>query len=624
MEKTSPLTVISKVAVGIMIIFLILSFAVWGIGDVFRSGGRDEAARVGDEVITLTEYQRELSAETQRLQYTMGQVPSDDMLRQLGVPQRIIAQLINRSLFSQASEDIGIAVTEQDAVDTIRSDIQFERQEGGFDRQRFENFLRFYGYSEAGYVNVVKSEIASERLVDALTAQHTLVGDLTDALYAYEHEQRKATLLVIEDRLSDIPAPTEQALEAYYQQHQEKYMVPESRDVTYVELTLESIADEVGVSEEDLQLEFDIRADDYGPQELRDLKQLVVETKEDAERLLAELESTSFEKVAKAEGKSKDDTSYGETSYSDLLALGLLPVDAVDAIFDAAEGEATGPHESSLGYHIFYIADVRETKPRTFDEVKDELRLLVLQDQGTDVLYDLSTAVEDALAGGASMEEIAQRYNLVLKTVEGLTQNPEADLAETLPTYGDFMPVAFALQTGEISPLAIQPTGEGYYISRVDTITPASVKPLDEVMVEVKAGWESAKRQELLKQKAASIGQRLANESMKSLESIAREVKADVESYGPVKQDEYNPDMIPNAAQRELFTLKKGKTGRAHQRDDGAFVIARVDEIITPEPDEIAQAVIHGTIANEQKQDLLEQYIVYLQDKHPVEVYIEY
>ena len=52
---------------GIFVALLVLSFAIWGVGDIFRGGGTQNVAEIGDEAITVKEFENEFDRLVQRL-----------------------------------------------------------------------------------------------------------------------------------------------------------------------------------------------------------------------------------------------------------------------------------------------------------------------------------------------------------------------------------------------------------------------------------------------------------------------------------------------------------------------------------------------------------------------------
>src|SRR3712207_5939438 len=107
----------------VKVLFLILigSFAVWGIGDIFRGrGASNTVAEVGDVKISGTVLDREFRQEVNRLRRVFGGQLDAEQARNLGLLERSLQTLINGTLQDLAARDAGLFVSD----DMIRRRIQ--------------------------------------------------------------------------------------------------------------------------------------------------------------------------------------------------------------------------------------------------------------------------------------------------------------------------------------------------------------------------------------------------------------------------------------------------------------------------------------------------------------------
>ncbi len=135
----------------------------------------------------------------------------------------------------------------------------------------------------------------------------------------------------------------------------------------------------------------------------------------------------------------------------------------------------------------------------------------VKRDRAMDTVFESANKVEDALAGGASIEDVAQRFGLRLIQVAAIDANgrkPDGGAVEGLPAAQQVAQTAFGLQQGAASNLTETPDGD-YFIARVDAITPATLRPLDTIRGEVIAAWQAEQRSQLAAKKAGEIEERL-------------------------------------------------------------------------------------------------------------------
>ena len=148
-------------------------------------------------------------------------------------------------------------------------------------------------------------------------------------------------------------------------------------------------------------------------------------------------------------------------------------------------------------------SDLRVTKVEaghesTFDEVKDKLRQTLAREKALDDLYDLANKVEDVLGGGATLEEAASKLSLKLRTVEAIDgegKDRAGNPVKDVPASPRFVQTAF--ETAEQTESIMTDAGDnGYFLLRVDAVTPPALKPLDTIRDQVVNAWKSQKRAE--------------------------------------------------------------------------------------------------------------------------------
>ncbi len=623
---------ITKITGTVMVAFLILSFALWGVGDVFRNkGGSDVAARAGNQEIPMQDYERGMTIESRRIQQMLGQPVSEEALKHYGVPQRVISTLVNRSLMRQETAKLGLGVSDEAVKQDVRGDERFFGEAGKFSREHFEQFLHGYGLTEAQYVEDVRHQLATEMLMGALSARAPVTKEEVSALFAYREEQRKASLLVLpKGAAQNVGEPSAPQLEAYYEKEKERFAAPEMRSVTYLSFGIENVAHEVDLSDAALRAEYDQHKEALGPAEKRTLKQAVVEDEAKAKAIAAVLEKQKdMEVAAKEAGEEKAVSELGAVTQEELEEPNILPAEAVLAIFTLPEGGHTAPFKTVLGWHVVQVRKIEKGKIPGFEEVKAKIRESLLAEKGGDALYKLSTQVEDKLASGAKLEDVASALNLKTAKLENLNQKGkmQGEAVARIPDFGDFLAHTFKIGAGEVSELVGSPEGTKYFAVQVDGITPPRTRALAEVRDNVAEVWKDQQRRDRLKTLAEGMASTLSDGKGATLESMVSSIGGDakVVAVGPLKRDYAEGAILPLAAVKELFALEPGKTGRAWPRADGGFVIVRADKVIAPEESkrEVGEAAVAGELANGFGQDVQEQVIIHLRNTYPVREYVQ-
>ena len=130
-------------AAKILLVLLILSFAVWGIGDMVRGPGPNkELVKVGNSTISIGEFSRNLEREKENIQRALGKNYTPEILKSLQIPQQVMQRLINQSLIQQETQARKLIPADSDIARLIHNDTRFHDDKGHFDKARFLNALK--------------------------------------------------------------------------------------------------------------------------------------------------------------------------------------------------------------------------------------------------------------------------------------------------------------------------------------------------------------------------------------------------------------------------------------------------------------------------------------------------
>ena len=199
---------------------LIASFAVWGIGDIFRVPTQIGAvANVGDRPIIGRDYTRALSREINRIGARFGGQLDVEQARALGIPDQVLRQLIGRALFDQKAAELGMIVTDAQIRRLIRREQAFQNGVGEFDPGRFEQQLRVLGFGEDEYIDTLRRDIARQQLTGAVSEGVAVPNQMAEVLYRYRQERRVAQVVTVpKDSITDLPTPDQVAIEAFHKE----------------------------------------------------------------------------------------------------------------------------------------------------------------------------------------------------------------------------------------------------------------------------------------------------------------------------------------------------------------------------------------------------------------------
>jgi peptidyl-prolyl cis-trans isomerase D len=599
-----------------LLLVLIASFAVWGIGDTFF--GRQDiaiAVQVGDIEVPLQEVDRAFEIDRRAFGEQFGATLDRRQAASLGILNRSLQNVIARALVDQHRRDLGIGVSDAEVAAAIRNDQRFAT-DGNLDRARFDMYLRSLGLGEAQYVEQVRADIGRARVLDALTGSIAAPSVLVERLGAWRGETRSGTLLEVASDAMTAPEPTDAELKAFLEENIDAFQAPEYRTVTLVTLTADDIVDEIEIDEARLREEYEARADFYTTPERRRVGQLLASDREtiEAARLALEEGAVFAELADSMADRGLTYGPLGPTARED------LPPEFADAIFALGPDEVSEPVQSAFGWHLFRLIEVEPETVRSFEDARDEIRRDLALDRAIDQLPDLASALDDGIAAGESLEEAALAVGTTARRFQAI--DAQGRDATGAPVEGgapspEILAAIFAAPLEETSLLEETPGGT-FYMFRVDASEPSRPRRLDEVRDDVAALWRQAARQRLATERVEAI---MADaRSGRTLETIAAGLGDEVtlRRFGPIGRaaDGSEADLTPEAVEA-LFATDKGNLAREPVATRNGSAILRTDAIMVPEGD---QPELREQLTAALRNDVLIQYEAALRRRYPVEV----
>ena len=173
---------VGRVVMTFLLGLLIVAFAAWGIGDMFRGFTSDKVAQVGSTAITGREFQNEFQTLVYRYQ-RMYKIPlTNAQARAQGLDMQVLARLIDEAALNQRARSMGLGLSDAAIAEAVRSDPQLQDASGQFNRDLFNSALRDSGLSEAGFFAKQRGMYLRQQmqyaLADGLLAPKPLVAAL--------------------------------------------------------------------------------------------------------------------------------------------------------------------------------------------------------------------------------------------------------------------------------------------------------------------------------------------------------------------------------------------------------------------------------------------------------------
>ncbi|MFZ2105233.1 MAG: SurA N-terminal domain-containing protein, partial [Roseiarcus sp.] len=495
---------IGRFVMAIVMGLIIVSFVIWGVGDMLRGFTSDKVASVGGESVTAQQFQNEMQNLIYQYQRRSKVPLTNATAHALGLDSMVLRRLIADAAVDQRARTLGLAISDETIAAAARADPSMQDASGQFNRAMFDQALRDSGLSERGFFAQRRKEYLREQLEFALVDGVDAPKPLVEALAGAEAQTRAIDYFVLPSGAAgDIPAPSSETLKAYYDDRKSSWRAPEYRAIDILLVSPASLAKPSEVSDEDAKAAYEKEKDArFTSPEKRKLQQIVFPTEAEAAEAEAKIKAgASFDDIAKARNLTATDMDLGDVTKADTFdhAIG-------DAAFALPGPGVTDVIKGQFGYLIVRVLAVTPSSVESYAEVADTVKKDIATRRAANDVTAIHDKIEDARVSGKSVSEAAKAVGLEARNIpavdaQGLDPN---GAAVDLPDKEALLRAVFASDIG-VDDAALDTKDHGFLWFDVAKVDPARDRPFDEVKDAVEKQWRADEVSKALSAKATDL-----------------------------------------------------------------------------------------------------------------------
>jgi peptidyl-prolyl cis-trans isomerase D len=600
---------ITKILVWTLLGLLIVGLA--GFGATNLSGTSRSIGSVGDQEIDIDEYARALQEEIRAIEAQTRQPLSFSDAQAFGLDHNVLARLVTAAALDNEAAQLGISVGDEVVAEQILQIPAFQSINGEFDREAYRFALQQAGLNESRFEDQLRRETARGLLQGAMVQSAVMPQTYVDTLIAFAGERRAFAWATLDARQLEAPVdtPTEAQLTAWYEANPTVFTTPAAKRITLAALTPDMILDQITIDEEALRAEYEARSAEYNTPARRLVERLVFANDAAAEAGLAALTAgeTDFETLVADRGLTLADVDLGDIAQADLGAAG-------EAVFAAEVGSVVGPFPTSLGPAIFRVNGMLDAQNIPFEDVRADLAAELSPDRARRVIEAQASGIDDMLAGGATLEELAADTDMELRTIDW---SPEVDAG--IAAYPAFRNAASTLVAGDY-PALIELDDGGIFAMRLDAELPPRLLPLNEMRDVAVAGWQAEEVSRLLRARAEAIIADYATTG-----DLAAQGLTVIEERN-ITRDQFIPGTAPGFLTR-VFQMAPGDLAVIDGPVEGAgptVLIVRLDAVLPADETDPGVIALRERLTESGRaglaQDLFQAYVGQLQTQAGVQL----
>jgi peptidyl-prolyl cis-trans isomerase D len=568
---------LGKIVMAVVMGVLIVSFAVWGIADIFKGFGQSSLAKIGNTEISTEQFRQIYTDKLQQLGRSFGRPLTSEQARAFGLDRQVLQQTIAEAALDEEARRMGLAQSQEETMRLIYSDPNFKGLGGNFDPARFQATIRQFGYTEQRYLAEQRRVGLRRQIVGTVSAGVEPSKVLLDALIRYQNEQRSIEFIKLDAaQAGTIDPPSPEALAAFFEDHKTQFRAPEYRKIAFVAITPEEIGKWTEVTDEDAKKVFEQNRERLGTPEKREVSQIVFPNEGEAQAARGRISSgTSFDDLAKERNLNLSDVDLGLIAKSAIIDPAIA-----DAAFSLPSGEVSQPVQGRFGVALVKIGKIEPGVTPTFESVAAQVKKELATERARAKVTEMQNKMEDERSGGANVVEAAQKLGLTAVTIDAVDRSgrlPDGQPVAGIPRGLDVVSQAFNSDVGvDNDPISF---AGGYVWYDVLGITPSRERTLDEVRSQVEAKWREDQITSRLRAKATEMVQKL--EQGGSLADVAAAAGAKVETAAGFRRDASLPG-VPSAAVTAAFRTAKDGVGQTPGTGGSEWIVYRVTDVSVP------------------------------------------
>lgn len=212
--------------------------------------------------ISRARFLRAYANNEQYLRSNYGEQWDETLVDRLELEKNVLDQLIHEELLYQAAKEAGLKVTDAEVISFIETN---EARPRGRSVREWLEYLVMLGNDLQEYFDSQKRSVLITKMQRIITSNsHVTEQELLDA-YREREEKVKADYLAFDPKtyVSQVPEPSDDALQAFFDQNKERFRVADKVKVKYLQIDPKTFTDTVLVTQEAIERYYEDHAEEY-------------------------------------------------------------------------------------------------------------------------------------------------------------------------------------------------------------------------------------------------------------------------------------------------------------------------------------------------------------------------
>jgi len=607
-----------------------VAFVLFYIPDFLRGSGADAAssdtvAKVEGREITSGEFRRTYQAQLQAYRSAYGNNMSEQLLKQLGIDQQILQQMVDERAALAEADRLGISVSDEEVRQRIFTMPAFQDNGAFIGDVRYQQLLRMQRppMTPSEFEDNVRRGLAVEKLRASVTDWLSVPDNDLEREYRRRNDKVKlAVVSITADSFRPQVSATDAEIASHFDAHKNDFKIPEKRKIRYLLIDIDAMRARVTVPPADIEREYNNNVEQYStPEQVRASHILLkTEGKDDAavkakaEELLKQARSgADFTELAKK--NSEDEASAKNGGDLDYFGKGRMVPEFDAAVFAMQPGQTSDLVKTQYGYHIIKLVDKKPATTRPLAEVRQQLSDQLAYQRAQAQAADLAQSLEKQIKSPSDLDKVAKAQGLAVQE-SGFFARDEPILG--LGPAPEAASKAFDMKPNEVAgPLR---ASRGFVFETMTAKQDPYVPKIEEVKERVRDEVVKQKARDASRQKAADIAAKLKSAS--DFEKAAKAAGVEAKTTDLIARDSPIPDLGNAPAVLDAaFKLPQGGVSDPIATDNGTAVVKALEKKeVTPEEWTSSKDKFREELLTDRRNRFFSAYMLKAKQKMKIEV----
>ena len=553
---------VKSIAGKILLLVMVASFAVWGMGDLLRSGDSGLVAIVGNQKITINEFYYQFQKKLNELNQSLEKKLTEEEAHNQQITYLVLNEMVYGKMIQEFAEKNSIYLSNNIIKKAIISIPQFHDEDGNFNEILFDNAIINNFNSEAEFTDEISKIFLNNLLFESFTIPTQLNKDISNLFYDYEAETRNVLYFNINDSFIKMSQETDNGALEFYNKNKNDYLINKKIETRYIKVNPNTFDLLVSVTDEEIETFYNENIDTYTVNETREIEIINTNTVNQANKII---------EIIANENELTKYLDQVDLSISKLENVKINDFDKEisDNIFNNPVGVLSNPvNIEGLGYFVIKINKINSSKTVSLDEGRDEIIETIKNEKSYKLFLENVDLIEELNLTGSTLDDISSNFNIEIK-------DAYVEEFSSIISDDDYTEISNS-DTGYQSDLIIN-DDDTIYIIETTNVTESKVPSYQEIKSIVENDYNNFKIDNLLSEKISELELIYKYTNEKTFKDFVKNNNLKLLSESGIKRNVSNTfnqatlDKIFNAAKNSSLMFKDL---------NGIYGLAFVKEII--------------------------------------------